>query len=127
MNKIMFNDKYALTKAILKGIKTMTRRIIECPITFKGEYVAGFHIYRSYDQKIVGYPCMYDHNERDFEMGEILPKYKIGEVVAIAQRYSEIGIEPFPFCENGWNNKMFVKADLMIHHIKITDIRVERL
>lgn len=27
----------------------------------------------------------------------------------------------------GWNNKMFVKADLMPHHIKITNISVERL
>lgn len=27
----------------------------------------------------------------------------------------------------GWTNKMFVKADLMISHIRITDIKVERL
>lgn len=27
----------------------------------------------------------------------------------------------------GWKNKMFVKADLMPHHICITNIRVERL
>lgn len=27
----------------------------------------------------------------------------------------------------GWTNKMFVKADLMPHHIKITGIKVERL
>lgn len=128
MKKIMFNDEYGLTIAVLKRRKTQTRRTIKCPRTFKGEDVAGFHIYRRhYDQKIVGYPCMYDYDERDFDMGEIYPIYKIGEVVSIAQRYSEMGIEPFPFCEKGWYNKMFVKADLMIHHIKITDIRVERL
>ena len=27
----------------------------------------------------------------------------------------------------GWNNKMFVRADLMPHQIHITDVRVERL
>ena len=27
----------------------------------------------------------------------------------------------------GWNNKLFVRADLMPHHIRITDIKVERL
>lgn len=27
----------------------------------------------------------------------------------------------------GWTNKMFVKADLMISHIRITDIKIERL
>ena len=29
--------------------------------------------------------------------------------------------------EAGWNNKMFVRADLMIHEIHITNVRVERL
>ena len=28
MSKIMFNDKYGLTEAVLKGRKTMTRRIV---------------------------------------------------------------------------------------------------
>ena len=28
MKKIMFNDRYGLTKAVLEGRKTMTRRII---------------------------------------------------------------------------------------------------
>ena len=27
----------------------------------------------------------------------------------------------------GWGNKMFVKADLMPHHIEITNIKIERL
>jgi len=87
MKKIMFNDKFGLTQAVLDGRKTMTRRIIKCPRTFRGEWVAGFNIHRSpSDKKIVGFPCMY-----------------------------------------GWTNKMFVKADLMPHHIKITGIKVERL
>lgn len=128
MKKINFSDRYRLTQAVLEGRKTMTRRIITCPREFKGKWVAGFYVYkRMSDNAIINWPCMYDDNESAFDEGEILPKYKIGEVVAIAQRYSEIGIDPFPFCEAGWNNKMFVRSDLMPHHIRITDVRVERL
>lgn len=141
----MFSDKYGLTKAVLEGRKTMTRRIIKCPRTFRGEWVAGFNIHRSpSDKKIVGFPCMYDADEREFDMGEILPKYKLGEVVAIAQSYMDVdqfhrkgknaayleyldSILPKLKLYPGWGNKMFVKADLMPHHIKITGIKVERL
>lgn len=145
MKKIMFNDKFGLTQAVLDGRKTMTRRIIKCPITFRGEWVAGFNIHRSpSDKKIVGFPCMYDADEREFDMGEILPKYELGEVVAIAQSYMDVdrfhrkgknaayleyldSILPELKLYPGWGNKMFVKADLMPHHIKITGIKVERL
>ena len=146
MKKIMFNDKYSLTQAVLDGRKTMTRRIIKCPRTFKGEWVAGFNILRRHsDKKIVGWPYMYDADEREFDMGEILPKYKVGEVVAVAQRYKDvvekrneaqetlclykIGEEYLTMEEMGagWSNTMFTKADLMPHHIRITDIKIERL
>ncbi len=141
----MFNDKYGLTQAVLDGRKTMTRRIIKCPRTFRGEWVAGFNIHRSpSDKKIVGFPCMYDADEREFDMGDILPKYELGEVVAIAQSYMDVdrfhrkgknaayleyldSILPELKLYPGWGNKMFVKADLMPHHIKITGIKVERL
>ena len=141
----MFNDKFGLTQAVLDGRKTMTRRIIKCPRTFRGEWVAGFNIHRRHsDKKIVDWPCMYDADEREFGMGEILPKYKLGEVVAIAQSYKDVdrfhrkgknadyleyldSILPELKLYPGWGNKMFVKADLMPHHIKITGIKVERL
>ena len=141
----MFNDKFSLTQAVLEGRKTMTRRIIKCPRTFRGEWVAGFNIHRSpSDKKIVGFPCMYDADEREFDMGEILPKYELGEVVAIAQSYMDVdrfhrkgknaayleyldSILPELKLHPGWVNKMFVKAYLMPHHIKITGIKVERL
>lgn len=134
----MFNDKFDLTQAVLEGRKTMTRRIIKYPRTFRGEWVAGFNIHRSpSDKKIVGFPCMYDADEREFDMGEILPKYKLGEVVAIAQSYESIynekGLETMDMLvsglknHKGWQNKLFVAAGEMIHHIRITDIKVERL
>lgn len=145
MKKIMFNDKYSLTQAVLDGRKTMTRRIIKCPRTFRGEWVAGFNIHRRHsDKKIVDWPCMYDADEREFDMGEILPKYELGEVVAIAQSYMDVdrfhrkgknaafleyldSILPELKLYPGWTNKMFVRADLMPHHIRITDIKIERL
>ena len=67
--------------------------------------------------------------------------YKIGETIAIAQKYEDLikNDEFYRLCgkngmplecikyERGCNNKMFVRADLMPHHIRITNIRVERL
>ena len=52
MKKINFSDKFGLTQAVLDGHKTMTRRIITCPIEFKGEWVAGFYVYRRKYSKI---------------------------------------------------------------------------
>lgn len=132
MKKIMFNDKYGLTEAVLNGRKTQTRRIITCPKEFKGEWVAGFYVYRRQsDNAIIQWPCMYDADECTFDGGEILPKYKIGEVVAVAQAYNDFyndECDPRIFPDGaGWTNKMFVRADLMPHQIRITNVRVERL
>lgn len=72
-------------------------------------------------------------------------KYKVGDVVAIAQSYRSITEEEEEIngvlglyrigqkyltmdeMGAGWSNKMFTRADLMPHHICITDIKVERL
>ena len=141
MKKIMFNDKFGLTEAVLSGRKTQTRRIITCPKTFKGEWVAGFHVYkRQSDGAMLEWPSLFDADESTIDGGYILPKYKVGEVVAIAQSYKNAGVHSIP-CEdeefgcydfpaeqtNGWNNKMYVSADLMPNRIRITNVRVERL
>lgn len=118
MKKIMFNDQYGLTQAVLDGRKTQTRRIAyEKP--FKHIRSCGFCT----EGKDKGRLIINDGNE-------IVAKstYKIGEIVAVAQRYNDI-----PFTNKmaglsiGWLNKMFVKSSLMPHQIKITDIRCERL
>ena len=131
MKKIMFNDRYGLTEAVLDGRKTQTRRIAyEKP--FKYYCNCGFYT----EGKDKGKLAINDGNE-------IVAKstYKIGEFVAIAQRYIDLadndefyrlcGIHGMPLeCikyEKGCYNKMFVKADLMPHRIRITNIRVERL
>lgn len=54
MKKIMFNDKYGLTEAVLSGRKTMTRRLAknispERPIYFTGEIIA---IAQSYNKAL---------------------------------------------------------------------------
>lgn len=61
-------------------------------------------------------------------------RYKVGEVVAIAQKYADLAYDGEFFrllgkviFEKGFHNKMFVKADFMPHRIRITNIRVERL
>lgn len=106
MKKILFNDKFCLTQDVLAGTKTMTRRVLRDNVPL-GNWE---------------------------ETQKHLP-YKVGEVVAIAQSYKEvypnadfemIG-DKFMTESAGWTNKMFVRADLMPHHIKITDVKVERL
>lgn len=118
MKKIMFNDQYGLTEAVLDGRKTQTRRIAyEKP--FKHIRSCGFCT----EGKDKGKLAINDGNE-------IVAKstYKIGEVVAVAQRYSDIPFNnKMPGLSIGWLNKMFVKSSLMPHQIKITDIRCERL
>lgn len=148
--KIMFSDKYGLTQAVLEGRKTQTRRIITYPKTFHGKDVCGYYVCRRATDRAITEVCMYDDNESFIDEGQILPKYKVGEVVAVAQSYCSIADE-LENCNNatcvahyeknvqkaseyiswmehpGFNNKMFVAADKMIHRIRITDVRVERL
>lgn len=150
MKKIMFNDKFLLTKAVLDGRKTQTRRIITHPKTFHGKDVYGFYVYKRATDGFVTEVCMYDEDEMPIDEGQILPKYKIGEIVAVAQSYRSIADE-LENCNNatcaahyeknvqkaseyiswmyhpGFNNKLFVAADRMIHKIRITDVRVEKL
>ena len=132
MKKIMFNDKYGLTQAVLEGRKTMTRRIStalnhpnitdisEWGVDSNGKVMLSF----TYDTGV---------------QEDVYPHFQISEVVAVAQSYKNINeylslmglciINPYgsPMEHPGWNNKMFVAAGLMPHRIRITDIKVERL
>ena len=128
MKKIMFNDRYGLTQAVLDGKKTMTRRII--PIG----------LYNQTDWKSVeegDYEAVVD-GDGDYHDIRCCGRYQIGEDVAIAQAYETIRWPSLPYIEmkaiydevihsKGWKNKMFVRADLMPHRIRITDIKVEKL
>lgn len=118
MQKIMFNSKFGLEQAVLEGRKTMTRRSVSDKILNK------YQDYLNWWNKQNG---GFKVPEDEFYLCE--SPYKVNDVIAIAQRYCDV-----LHCANvpkgdekGWNNKMFVKADLMPHHIKITGIKVERL
>lgn len=141
MKKIMFNDKYGLTKAVLTRRKTQTRRVITCPKTFKGQYVAGFNVYKRVSDGFISEICMYDADERAFEGGQIVSKYKLGEVIAVSQNmcdvYAEwdakyLGKDTKALMKKFggspcFKNKMFVKASEMPHQIRITKVRIEHL
>lgn len=115
MKKIMLDDRHGLTEAVMQGKKTMTRRV------FKSD------------------PALVEQFPIDYIIGSYA-NYEVGEVVAIAQSYKDAGVDEnkiVGFTKNrkpilakesaGWTNKLFVKADLMTHHIQITNVRLERL
>lgn len=146
MKKIMFNDKFGLTQAVLEGRKTMTRRI--CKYDRSDEtYDIVFPVFdpKDYDDNgnIISplYGAFGWKNKEGNFTGWNIPKYKVGEVVAIAQNYRDSGYSPDSLDRHpkdlsvrglmkdsaGWNNKMFVKSYACKHHIKITNVKIERL
>lgn len=124
MKKIMFNDKYGLTQAVLEGRKTQTRRIADTAGRLRDITVR-----QALEEVNKGGVCLFD------EGGPLaLSAYKLGETIAIAQKYADLAYDGEFFrllgkviFEKGCHNKMFVKADFMPHRIRITNIRVERL
>lgn len=122
MKKIMFNDRYGLTKAVLDGTKTMTRRIIHLT-----------------DDDKTYLDTAFDWDLRERVIIDRYAKYKVGEIVAVAQSYKSVFEESLSYAiprwhwlddhvdDKGFDNKMFVKAKEMPHQIQITAIKVERL
>ena len=117
----MFNDRYGLTQAVLEGRKTMTRRVIA-------------------DTKVIQSLLEIEEdgalNDADPDIRCIIDgkaKYKVGEVVAVAQSYMDVMHErndhgvSYLVAKAGYTNKMFVRADLMPHKIRITRASIERL
>ena len=101
MKKIMFNDRYGLTRAVLEGRKTMTRRIVPEGTPFG-----------------------------NWEETLKKSRYQVGEVVAVAQALKDVlpkyssSVSPL---KPEYTNKMFVRAAAMPHQIRITNIHIERL
>lgn len=132
----MFNDKFGLTQAVLDGRKTMTRRIVSEKLLDR---------WTDYDDfcnnvSVENAPTERQYyDEKDFFLNNA--PYKLGEVVAIAQSYRDSGYTPDSLDRHpkdlsvrglmkdsaGWNNKMFVKSYACKHHIKITNVKIERL
>ena len=142
----MFNDTLGLTQAVLEGRKTMTRRICKYDRPDESWDIV-FPVFGSKDYDNEGNlvsPLFgafgWKNKDGDFT-GWNNPLYKVGEVVAIAQSYRDLGYSPDSLDRHpkdlsirglmknsaGWNNKMFVKSYACKHHIKITNVKVERL
>lgn len=131
MKKIMFNDHYGLTEAVLEGRKTMTRRVVSEKL---------LEAYYDYDDYVCAVaprdiPCT-----REYEQEFFLRRspFEVGEIVAVAQSLRDMGYDPRDAKHKSgaiwgldhtpaWTNKMFVSASECIHHIRIADVRVERL
>lgn len=129
MQKIMFNEQFGLQQATFDGIKTMTRRIVPDKVmkqvpAYQEQYYSGALEPISVEDAIMQM-CGPEHM---FHVG-----YEVGEIVAVAQSYEDV----FGYGDAyhlglfgrtaAWDNKMFVKAELMPRHIKITGKKVERL
>lgn len=145
MQKIMFNDRYGLTEAVIEGRQIMTRRLInpmpkDCATVHKNCWGANWSeepMSLVVDQDTGGIYCEYCGNGVRFWDGGYHNKtrYKVGEVVAVAQSYEQAGIDPECHIEGGqlakehagWRNKMSVCAKLMPHQIRIIGIKCERL
>lgn len=136
MKKIMFNDRFGLTKAVLDGTKTMTRRVIPELLNVEDPDISEWGL-------TDGGKAMITLYEGGRPTTDIFPMYQPGEVVAVAQKYIDLkDCDAFyealhkddPYMplecikgEKGTYNKMFVKAAWMPHQIRITNIKVERL
>ena len=145
MQKIMFNDRYGLTDAVIEGRKIMTRRLIDpmlkdCATVHKNCWGADWSdepMSLVVDRDTGGIYCKYCGNGVRLHDGgyHYKTKYEVGEVVAVAQSYEAAGFDPgycieggqFAQKHAGWHNKMFVKPALMSHRIRITGIKCERL
>lgn len=144
MKKIMFNDRFLLTQAVLEGRKTQTRRIIT-PQPYYDNNVG--MVWKGY---------MYGRGLSDFEEPQASyrnfvhdSRYKVNEIVAVAQSYGQVYADMIiDFAEHsyhlpredsaekfrkeyeqtkGWTNKMFVRSEACSHQIRITKVRVQRL
>lgn len=140
MKKIIFNDKYRLTQAVLEGRKTQTRRVLNPTMLFKR-----LETYEGWSKEDISAwkrSCKRRlYEAQGYELQQMLDyalsssRYKIGEEVAVAQPYRTTACEvdynekeiKEVVCSIGWKNKMYVKADLMPNRIRITNIRIERL
>ena len=124
MKKRMFNDKFRLTDLVIQRRKTMTSDIL--PELGKETKLVGTNEKGDFEFRI----------GNNYETVIIKPKFKVGEVVAVAQSYARCHQEKLTIAEKvdiviqtgpGWRNKMFVKPDVMPHQFRIEKVICERL
>lgn len=144
MKKIMFNDKYGLTQAVLEGRKTQTRRLFTLTLNEGDLYGDLKEVYPDKVFRCVN-RWMFEYKKKVYDIpAQNYPKYSVGEIVAVAQSYKDAGYSPDDIfyrsihkidgyiketacSQKGWNNKILVAPNMMPHQIRITNVRVERL
>lgn len=136
MQKIGFNQHYGLHDAVVvTETKTKTRRLEKClDKLYEAEERLGEPLVISEQQVVNEYLVLTKTNAHILYLK---PRYKLGEVIAVAQAYKDVLNElPDRYREmviglysdsKAWTNKLYVRPDLMPHQIEITGIRVERL
>lgn len=141
----MFADRFALTQAVLNGTKTQTRRLVSLTLHRRiGNELVEIEPNNILLDNERGWAFELDGKTYPLPKGNH-PNYQVGEIVAVAQSYVDAGIsvqtltklsaQEHPVTQrsnflkkvSGWKNKMFVRADLMPHQIRITNLRVQRL
>jgi len=151
MQKIMFESRrFGLEQATIAGTKTLTHREVKFPKGVNDEDVESA-VMGIDDKGRVYFTFVFaDPGKYGTESIDVYPKYQIGEHVAVAQSYKTIYdtmeeqlgnskakewwrdlirdlYSTYPAKTSGYNNKLFVRADLMPHVIEITDIKAERV
>lgn len=101
MKKIMFNDKYGLTKAVLNGSKTQTRRMLK--------FRNGHEI-----ESLQSLP---------YKVGDVVAIAQPYKDICLNDPIFFEGMRK----EAGWSNKLFVQAKLMPWQICIDYLWFERL
>lgn len=133
MRKIMFNDKFLLTDAVLRGDKTMTRRNMPKAVSDHCKEIAKYHKDES-AELITSYAL---NNATHYEPEEVIAVGTNYEKVynsiageAFFSPWKEVEAKTFKKLYKdtpGWTNKMFVKPGLMEYKIKIKSVGVELL
>ena len=129
----MFNTPLGLEQAAIDGRKTMTRRFLNVPKRFHGVDAPQLEFHKN--AKGLYFDCVLI-DDNGHELGQLPLPYEVGEIVAIAQSYHTLNKSGYvapEWCEHtcessaGYNNKMFVRADLMPNRIQMTDLWFEHL
>mgnify|MGYP002857818896 CR=1 FL=1 len=127
----MFDEHYGLQTAVVNRKKVMTRRFVNLKIQAE----PGIYLEVEPDDMFIMYGKVYYtiNGETQEVPKRYQPKYKPGEVVAIARSYDEIKemypdrMIPHEIGNPGKENKMYVKAMYMVDGIKIIDVFPHRI
>lgn len=138
MKKIGFKDDIRLTGLVLLGVKKMTRRLEPCLRPLNESDPAAEFSFSPYDEKRGVIMVEVRFNGVVAACYQIAPRFRSGEVVAVAQSLRDMGYDPHAKDWNrgdiwgldhtpAWTNKMFVSPSKCIHRIRMNGVKIERL